>query len=71
MNNVDLFSIREAAYSLQISEDLVQKFIHMGFVSTVKEGQAKKITSYGIRRLMRAIDLYEKSYSTEYIEKML
>lgn len=71
MNNVDLFSISEAANSLQVSEDLVQKFIHMGLVTTVKEGQAKKITSYGMRRLLRAMDMYEKSYTTEHIEKML
>ena len=71
MNNVALYSISEAALSLQISEDLVQKFIHMGIVKTVKEGPIKKLTSYGMRRLHRAIDMYEKSYSADHIEKML
>ncbi|MCB0281966.1 MAG: hypothetical protein KDF60_05245 [Calditrichaeota bacterium] len=71
MDSVNLLSVSEAASSLQISEDLVQKFIQMGLIATVKEGHSKKLTPYGMRRLMRAMDMYEKSYSTENIERLL
>ena len=66
-----LTSLLEAANSLEISVALINKFISLGLVKTVKNGHYKMLTPYGIRRLGRVVDLYEKSYSTAGIEAEL
>lgn len=71
MQNSQLLSIADAADSLQVSEALVDKFIKMGLVTTIQDGRFTKITPYGIRRLMRIVDMYDQSFSPESIEKLL
>jgi len=71
MKNSGLTSLTDAAQSLEISISLVNKFINMGLVNTVKDGNFKMLTPYGFRRLSRVIDLYEKSYSPDSIEAAL
>ncbi len=71
MQNVQLISIADAANSLKVSEALVDKFIKMGLVSTIKDGHFFKLTPYGIRRLTRIVNMYEQSFSTERIENAL
>ena len=70
-NNTDLLSISEAASYLNVSEALVQKFINMGLVKPVVRNKKIKFTGYNLRRLISAVDLYEKSYSPDTIEFML
>ena len=71
MRNYRLVSLSEAANTLKISVPLIAKFIKRGLISTVSKGKLKMLTPYGIRRLIRVVDLYEKSYSTDSIEKEL
>ena len=71
MSDSRLVSLADAAETLEISVALINKFIRLGFVKTVKNGQFKMLTPYGIRRLSRVVDLYEKSYPTAYIEAEL
>jgi Mn-dependent DtxR family transcriptional regulator len=71
MQNSHLVSISDAANSLKVSEALVDKFINMGLVSTIQDGRLPKLTPYGIRRLIRIVDLYEQSFSPERIEMVL
>lgn len=71
MYQSNLYSLNEAAMNLGISLDLVYKFIQMGLITAVNDGQAPKLTSYNMRRLIRVIDLYEKSYSPDRIEFMI
>jgi len=71
MQNTQLLSITDAANSLNVSKALVDKFIKMGLVKTIKDGHFTKLTPYGIRRLMRIVDLYDQSISMEGIEKQL
>jgi hypothetical protein len=71
MKHFGLTSLTEAAQSLEISISLVNKFINLGLVNTVKDGNFKMLTPYGFRRLSRVIDLYEKSYSPDSIEAAL
>jgi len=71
MDSSRLVSISDAASSLAVSEAYIDKFIKLGLVTPVKDGRTEKLTSYGFRRLMRIIDMYEKSFSTDYIETAL
>ena len=71
MSNSGLTSLADAANSLEISVSLVNKFINLGLVKTVKNGNFKMLTPYGFRRLCRVMDLYEKSYSPDSIEAVL
>ena len=71
MNNSQLVSINEVADSLAISVALIDKFIRLGLVTPVTEGRASKLTPYGMRRLTRIIDMYEKSFSADRIEQAL
>jgi len=71
MNDSRLKSLAEAANSLEISLSLVNKFINLGLVKTVKNGNYLMLTPYGFRRLSRIVELYEKSYSTDNIEAVL
>ena len=71
MNDSRLTSLADAANSLEISVSLVNKFVNLGLVNTVKNGSFKMLTPYGFRRLSRVIDLYEKSYSPDGIEAVL
>ncbi len=70
-HNTDLLSISEAASYLNVSEALVQKFINMGLVKPVVRNKKIRFTGYNLRRLISAVDLYEKSYSPDTIEFML
>ena len=71
MNNSRLTSLSEAANSLEISLSLVNKFINLGLVKTVKTGNYNMLTPYGFRCLSRIVELYEKSYSTDSIKAVL
>lgn len=71
MESSRLITLTDAADSLEISVALINKFIRLGFVKTVRNGQFKMLTPYGIRRLSRVVDLYEKSYPPAYIEAEL
>ena len=71
MYSANMYTIPEAAFNLGISIELVTKFINLGLVTPVKDGKALKLTSYNFRRLLRAVDLYEKSYSPENIEALI
>ncbi len=66
-----LYSIEEAATNLEISEDLIRKFIQKGFVVPVEQGRVKKLTAYGLRRLSEIVSLYEQSYSMDRIEQTI
>lgn len=67
----NLLSIEDAAYNLQISEELVLKFIESGIVKPIIESSTMKLTSYNLRRLSRAIQLYEQCFSFDKIELCL
>lgn len=71
MFNSKLISLTEAACLLEISEPVIVKFIKRGLISSVLRGNARMLTPYGIRRLTRIVDMYEKSFSIELIEKEL
>ena len=66
-----LHTITDTAVHLGISEALIIKFIKKGLVTPVKDATAPKLTGYGIRRLSRILDLYERSHSLDNIEQML
>lgn len=72
MNNMELYSINEAADTVAISADLVDKFITLGLIKTIKDGNSDMLTSYGVRRLSKLVELYESSsFCTENIERAL
>ena len=71
MEKVHLISITDAADSLQVSTALIDKFIKLGLVKTIKDGTFTKLTPYGIRRLTRIVDMYDQSVSMEGIEEVL
>ena len=72
MNSLEnLTSIKEAASSLKISEELVMKFIRNGIVKAIVEHSHTKLTMYNFRRLSLAIDLHEKCLPPEAIEYRL
>jgi hypothetical protein len=64
----ELISIKDAASNLDISEELVFKFIHLGLVKPIVESSSMKLTKYNMRRLTQVIDLYEQCYPPETIE---
>lgn len=66
-----MFSIQEAASNLMVSEAFVDKFIKKGLITPINDGRAPKLTSYHYHRLLKAMELYESSYSYESIEAML
>ncbi len=66
-----LISITDAANTIKVSEALVDKFIKLGLVSTIQDGHSTKLTPYGIRRLLRIVDMYDQSFSTDRIENLL
>lgn len=67
----DLTSIKDAASNLEISEELVLKFIRMGFVKPIVDATTLKLTKYNMRRLNQAINLYEQCLPLETIEHRL
>jgi len=71
MYHTALYTIPEAAGNLGVSEALIKKFVSQGLVTLVNDGMAPKLTSYNMRRLIRVVDLYEKSYPMDSIESML
>jgi hypothetical protein len=71
MYQTALYTIPEAAGNLGVSEALIKKFISRGLVMLVNDGLAPKLTSYNMRRLIRVVDLYEKSYPLDRIETIL
>lgn len=71
MEDLRLTTLVDAANSLEISVALINKFIRLGLVKTVKNGHYNMLTPYGFRRLSRVIDLYEKSYTPARIEAEL
>jgi len=71
MHSSQLISVAEAANSLKVSEELVDKFIKLGLVKTIKDGHLTRLTPYGIRRLSRIVALYDQSISPEKIENLL
>ena len=67
-----IISLRDASVYLNISEDLIRKFITLGFIRPVhNDGTVIKLTAYNLRRLKQVLDLYEKSFSPEKIEIIL
>jgi hypothetical protein len=64
-------TLRDASVYLNISEDLIRKFIALGFIKTINDGTAMKLTAYNLRRLKRVLDLYEKCFPPEKIEVIL
>ena len=67
-----LISLNDASIYLNISEDLIKKFITLGFVKPIYDnGPAIRLTAYNLRRLKLVLDLYEKSVSPEKIEGIL
>ena len=66
-----LHPLPEAASNLGISVALIQKFIKKGLIIPIEDDKAPKLTAYGLRRLMQVVDLYEKSYPMEKIERLL
>lgn len=67
----ETYSIPEVANDLKLSEDLIKKFIKKGLIIPVNDGLALKLTRYNIRRLLKIVDLYEKSFSTDSIEYII
>jgi hypothetical protein len=65
-------TIRDASIYLNISEDLIKKFITLGFIKPMdNDGTSIKLSAYNLRRLKQVLDLYEKSFSPEKIEVIL
>ena len=71
MSNSRLTSLTEAANFLEVNVSVVNKFVSMGLVATVNDGRFEMLTPYGLRRLRRVVDLYEKSYAPDIIEAVL
>ena len=67
----ETYSIQEVANDLEVSEDLIKKFIKKGLIIPVNDGLSLKLTRYNIRRLLKVVDLYEKSFSTDSIEYII
>lgn len=67
----ETYSIAEVATDLKLSEDLIKKFIKKGLIVPVNDGLYPKLTRYNIRRLLKIVDLYEKSFSTDSIEYII
>jgi predicted DNA-binding protein YlxM (UPF0122 family) len=67
----ETYSIPEVANDLELSEDLIKKFIKKGLIIPVNDGLSPKLTRYNIRRLLKIVDLYEKSFSTDSIEYII
>jgi predicted DNA-binding protein YlxM (UPF0122 family) len=67
----ETYSIQEVANDLEVSEDLIKKFIKKGLIIPVNDGLSPKLTRYNIRRLLKVVDLYEKSFSTDSIEYII
>ena len=67
----ETYSIAEVAKDLKLSEDLIKKFIKKGLIIPVNDGLSPKLTRYNIRRLLKVVDLYEKSFSTDSIEYII
>ncbi len=66
-----LLSIEDAAHNLQITEELVLKFVRSGIVKPIVDSSTLKLTGYNLRRLSQAIDLYEQCLTLENIEVRL
>ncbi len=71
MQNIQTYTVPEAADNLAVSEAVVNKFIKKGLVPVRQKGGLKLLTPYAYRQLVRILDLYEKSYSTDGIEQMI
>jgi len=71
MQNIQSYTVPEAADNLAVSEAVVNKFIKKGLVPVRKKGGLKLLTPYAYRQLVRILDLYERSYSTDGIEQMI
>ena len=71
MQKTNLTTIAAAATYLNISEDLIIKFIKQGLITPIYEESKVKLTDYNFRRLITAVDLYEKCMPTETIEFLL
>ncbi len=66
----ELYDLSEVAQQLGISPEVIKRFIRMGLVFPVQK-KTYKFTRYGVRRLQKVLDLYEKSYPMERIEAIL
>lgn len=71
MYQISLTSIPEAAGFLNVSEAYVNKFIELGLVIPVRKKSETLLTKYNLRRLIQAVELYEKNFPPETIEFML
>jgi len=63
----ELKTIKDAAISLEISEELVLKFIKLGIVKPIFDSSTVKLTGYNLRRLSQALKMYENSFTPEAI----
>ncbi len=66
----ELYGLNEVAQQLGVSTEVVKRFIRMGLVFPASKNNMK-FTRYGVRRLQRVLDLYEKSYPLDRIETIL
>ena len=66
----DLYELNDVGQQLGVSPEVVKRFIRMGLVFPVQKNNYK-FTRYGVRRLQKVLDLYEKSYPIELIEAIL
>ena len=64
-------SLKDASINLSISEDLILKFINLGFIKPIHDGTVIKLTAYNLRRLKQVLDLYERCFPPDEIEVML
>lgn len=71
MQNIQSYTILEAANNLAVSEAVINKFINRGLIMVRQKAGAKILTPYAYRQLVRILDLYEKSYPADGIERLI
>ena len=71
MQNIQSYTIPEAANNLAVSEAVINKFINRGLIMVRQKAGAKILTPYAYRQLVRILDLYEKSYPADGIERLI
>lgn len=71
MYKKEAISIKDASIYLSVSEDLILKFVNLGFIKPIYDGTVMKLTAYNLRRLKQVLDLYERCLPVEKIELIL
>jgi hypothetical protein len=71
MYKKEAISVKDASIYLSVSEDLILKFINLGFIKPIYDGTVVKLSAYNLRRLKQVLDMYERCLPTEKIELIL